>query len=136
MGKIEYSYDGFAMDIESWDYVYPAYPTLSEELRAVLPHGATFEPLIEDGEETGYSVVRYGDEYMYVLYDDGCEIDYDPITEKKWGEVIETTLAKMHEVNMAVFGESWICRQDNVDWDSDEEPGPITEFPYPEISKD
>lgn len=122
--KVEYEYAGFALEIETWDYVYPAYPTLVEEIKAILPEGAEwvqekdeeYDPDDPDDEEefTPYYGVQFGEHFMYVLYDDESYVYYDPETEKEWGQVVEAVLAKMNEISIKVFEYPAVMTDDDM----------------------
>lgn len=105
MSNIQYEYAGFD------PYVINSETSFISELEALLPEGAVW------GQEANtinspYYGVKFGEHFMYVLYDNPCLVNYNSQDEKEWGQVVEAVLGKMSELSMKLWGEPVILEDE------------------------
>lgn len=113
MTLVTYDYAGFVPDIETGKYSgVTAYPSFVEEIKSILPDGAEWGHG-KNQVNSSYYGVKFGNHFMYVLYDGPAVANYDPETEKEWGNIVETVLEKMNEISIKLFGEPSVCPDDD-----------------------
>lgn len=107
MSNIQYEYTGFD------PYIVETETNFITELEALLPEGAVW------GQEANtlnspYYGVKFGEHFMYVLYDNPCIVNYNSQDEKEWGQVVEAVLAKMNEISIKVFEYPAVITDDDM----------------------
>lgn len=116
MTLVTYEYVGFVPDIETGDHSgVTSYPSFVDEIKSVLPAEA------EWGQENNsvnndYYGVKFGNHFMYVLYDNPAIVFYNSETEKEWGQVVEAVLNKMNAISMKLFGEPSVLPDEDEDY--------------------
>lgn len=116
MTLVTYEYAGFAPDIETGKHSgVTAYPSVVDEIKSVLPVGAEWGQE-KNSTTNDYYGVKFGDQFMYVLYDNPALVFYNSETEKEWGQVVEAVLGKMNEISMKLFGEPSVFPDEDEDY--------------------